>query len=435
MNKKHFILFTVFLLINPYLCEEDEYPLINYHDEYENQNDNKASTEEIQTEECAYNNEKTKECNSEILEMFDLKNKNEIKQDKTDQNKQNEEIEDPFIPIFCSHKRFSCCKNQDILALSQIMKKPVAEFNRKLNFLEELMTIFTGPNMSKLIQYLIPDSNLEKINAEISQNIKATIEKVAVVEWNSDIKESDKLDHDKYQIDLGNSVELLEEFDAFRKTQLRFYYNQICSICDYNKRRKFYVDKKTYWMSFESCQQVIRNKVFQYRLNFFLNFAVYPLANTISASFLEKRNHLLGEKIEIEKFDYEYFRRYMTLEKCVFLDIDISSQCSLYCNDDFRTFKFDIIDLQKVKIALRILFKSVNISHKINYYYRRVHKQEYNMPEDKEKIIVFHGSSNGDDEKQGTKTKNYFNNWRICLWQDGMDIFNNEIDPKFYKDL
>lgn len=287
----------------------------------------------------------------------------------------------------CTRNRYTCCTGEEILSTAENFGHAAKSLRRRLEVLEELLTLFVGESYRKIL-----------IDAH-SGSCVSVFEEFKIYKKSKNFKDfSDVIVKEK----VDQILVLLTDLSSYKNRNLWFYQNQICTVCNPFEVEFFVLNENgsTIKKHVNNCYHQLEISEFEIRLMtlfeevilLFVKAAkcVHELNDTeykIDSVDLSEVNHLKKEFVGCyEFFDYK------------------SEECQKLCHEkEHYVYNFPAKIWGPVGQSLKILFKAL-IDGDIEEYYENIKGytfQDY-IPDDP--IIFFHGNETFDKFKLGEAT-------------------------------
>lgn len=318
-------------------------------------------------------------CNIEILKRFGLQGRGDVEARPSTEKDLD----------ICHSNQRTCCDREDILAQSARLRKAAEKYNRFMGFVEELLSVFIGGLIYKIVLRLPRTEACEQRIIGFSTFKSSTFVK------EKDCK-TDQLLYKKFdflwlfkcnRMDLINerAIELLQEFKAYSRTQLYLYGNVICSICNPREVSMFETNSEgetSLKMSLESMSQMLRNQLFETQLNDFLNNAALMMLTFIRCSDEERDKNSMNKISNLQKRDNDYEMNLRRMRECLLNFRESGDRCEELLSTQLTVFKFSYLDIKVVKEVLAGFYSQMN-GHSIQKYYKRVKNDLFWLKDEK----------------------------------------------------
>lgn len=364
------------------------------------------------------NNDKGPICQSAVLSFFNIRYTQDLLPRKATERELN----------LCPKNTKTCCGFKEISSISHTFKRGARLYQRNMEYIEELLTLFKGSAFNRLINRHKDDEIC--INQQNEQTNNSTIEitdpiigkKTNDEVYNNPLREL--LKDDKFREWFPRIDQLLEDLSGFSTTQFYYYANLVCTICDPRQNVNFKLDYLNLMFSPESCNQIIRNDLFEVRFSEFLRDFLYPLVNYIGC--VEQRTDKISLttglhlKIDLKELNV----RKEKLVGCLFKTA--GATCQSLCKKSLNTFSFNYFQIGDVKTSLKFLFEMIHNSD-IEDYYVKIKGIEFDVDSEDEDQIVFYESANI------SYNEKIMMDLKLQLHYQGINPFFSQINKSFWK--
>lgn len=342
------------------------------------------------------NDHKEELCNKNLIEALGM---DEIKDDKPQQmdRAQNE---------FCPKNKKSCCTTEHLKKIKPRFYEAQKKLNWKIDLIEDIFNLFRGK---------IPISKIFRLTESINEDKGKCQESL-----NRDIDEFFTSSYISMQIDEMNS--LIALLPIFRKNQVWFYGNLICTACNPHETRHFKItnDGSSMMLDMRTCTDMMNTRTFEARvMRLFYDFLV-PLTKFIDCS--EDKNEF---EIETEFFNENIVKQFeQDFNNCSNNFKTDSPACQTMCFKKLHVYDFpgDIFEISYK--VLKVLYKSFTNMEIADFYVlakKEITEEEFSIP-----YAFF------------SEDTTAFKNYKIAaiswnLNNDGANIYFNHISKDFYE--
>jgi len=358
---------------------------------------------------------------------------------------------------YCRKNELTCCTAENIKSIEKTFKEGVSNLTRRIDMLEELMSLFKGDAFSKTID------KIKKEEKTYCNYVFGSQENRLAFVSQSHLEEQ-----------MDNFATLLVDLEVYTKQQKWFYGNFVCSICDpFNHQfLNLGVDASSIIIHSHTCSELFEMKDFEYRVAEIYHTFINPYINAIDC--LEKRKEAKKEgkivkksnkpaeeenKQNIDKVEGEEEQvvepnedkqsrveegqledenqtiSIKNIEKEIIdkLHTDIQTcygrghfkndaECKELCKKNIISYKLDVDIFDKIAEALEIVFERLT-GNEISEYYENVKQAEF-VKKDVNEAFSFFKINNEGKNFQSDIT------WDIKD-TEGLAIFTNHISKKF----
>lgn len=313
------------------------------------------------------------QCQRAVLTYFNIR----VPQNQAPRDSVDQELD------FCRGNIKTCCSYDDYRVLQPMFKRGAKRFDRIMEFVEEMLTVFRG----KLFWNSFRKIN-QKTDCIMQQDGQKGTKKNLIKELFEKARERGTVLPDQRR-QISN---LLSDFKAFKSTTFYFYSNIICTVCDPVQNSKFRLETNHLLLSPDSCSQIIRNQLYELKLTELLNTFIYPIANYLSCHAQEESNSVasvLKTSIGLETIK----DKIRTLNSCLYDLVPKKEDCQQYCVRRMDRFEFSHFTPFDLKSALKTIYEFVN-KMPIEWYYEGIKKEPYENLMDEDKEVEFFERAN-----------------------------------------
>ena len=364
------------------------------------------------------NNDKGPICQSAVLSFFNIRSSQDLLPIKATEHELN----------LCSKNTKTCCGFKEISSISHTFKQGARLFQRNMEYIEELLTLFKGSAFSRLInRHKGDESCINQQNEQTNNSAEEILEPITGKKTNDELYNNplrDLLKNDNFREWYPIIEQLLEDLTSFSTTQVYYYANLVCTICDPRQNVSFKLDHFELKFSPESCNQIIRNDLFEVSFSEFLRDFLYPLVNYIGC--VEQRTDKISLTTGLHlKIDLgEFNERKDRLRGCLFKTAGVT--CESLCKKSLKTFSFNYFQIGDVKTSLKFLFRMIHNSD-IEDYYVKIKGIEFDVDFENEDEIVFYESANI------SYSEKIMLDLKLQLDYEGINPFFSQINKDFWK--
>ena len=336
------------------------------------------------------------ECNRNILEAFGISTTDDLKPLQSAL---------PITDNLCMRNKMTCCSENDIQATKATFKQGKLKLGENIDVLEELFNLFKGRLHKQVIFRL-----------QRHEQCKTTVGQMGTFK---DAADFFNLDHINFEV---REIEgILLNIRNFKKQQLWFYGNIICTICNpkdssyftiMNERSKFKVDMRT-------CSDLIGLIYLELRIRKIIRDFMIPLAMFIQCSQENYDDTFEGSGIIDTAIEEAEAQTNNCMEN---FDPD-NPACLQACRKELSFYDFPGNVFSNARKVLRILFKEFTKTE-ISEYYKSVKEKTW-IDEDVTTAEFF-------DPKNASFKSHKVAQIEWILTKDGVHVFNNIMNKKYF---
>jgi len=305
---------------------------------------------------------------------------------------------------YCPKNKESCCTSDQLKKIQRRFHDAHKKLDWKIDLIEDIFNLFRGKMPISKIFRLLKTLNDDKSKCQETLN-RDTDEFITPAFIFSQLDEMSSL---------------LTLMPIFRKQQIWFYGNLICTACNAHETRHFKItpDRSSIALDMRSCTDMMNTRTVEARvMRLFYDFLV-PLAKFIDCS--EDKNEF---EIESELFNEEIVTRFeANIENCANNFSPGNKDCLEMCKKPLHYYNFPADIFQVAHKVLKVLYKAFTNMDIADFYAlskKEILEDEFSVP-----YSFF--------SEETTAFKNYqIAKISWTLSNDGANIYFNYISKNF----
>jgi len=294
----------------------------------------------------------------------------------------------PTEKAYCRRNHKTCCTNQNIESVNMFFAKNTGIFKKKMEIIEELLSLFKGKKFIDLIETIKEKEKCSAIVKDMNVEISGT-----KYDFFTTIYQNIKLDM---------VANILLDIETYIKKIIWFHSDILCSVCN-PVLQDFYIFKQgasEIKVHLSACFEIMEEKEFEVNLiNLYENFISKVVEfvkcgtedeDSPAQSEVDKLKDDATNDTKLLPLDSDIINKFReTHHKCI-ADKNLElPECQKFCSKNLRIYSFPVPNFfRNLQVGLKILFESL-AEHPIEDYYQDIKLEDWNLGSFDEPVTFF----------------------------------------------
>lgn len=311
----------------------------------------------INTEQKVQTDSGSESCNPEVLKTFGM----------TNEFMSTARATNPMEKAYCRRNSQTCCSEANILSVTQTFAHGVQEFRKKMEIIEELLTLFKGEKILDLIEEIKEQQNCESIVKDMSVKINDT--------------SYDFFTKTYQMIKLEQIANLLLDVEPYIKKTIWFHGDIICSVCSplHQKHYKFMDGGSVLEAHMTTCFEIQEERDFEMNMIHFYEDYLQKLVEFVQCG-LPQEGDEPSEDSKLIPLNKEVLDEFKQTFKTCSADKELKKpECIKFCSKNLRTYSFPLPNFfRNMQVSLKTIFEAI-VGSGIDEYYYEIKEDEWNF--------------------------------------------------------